>query len=94
MKLSRSLDNRIVVLLDQAENKTESGIHLPDTYGDKFSKGEVVCVGRGIVSNGVIVPLDIKVGERVALGKTSGVRFEDGEDEYAVLPDFEVIGVL
>ncbi|MGI8683594.1 MAG: co-chaperone GroES [Acidimicrobiales bacterium] len=77
------LDDRIVVRPVEAEEKTASGLVIPDTAKEKPQQGEVLAVGPGARSQntGEIIPIDIKVGDRVVYSKYGGTEITiDGED--------------
>jgi chaperonin GroES len=77
------LDDRIVVRPNEAEERTASGLVIPDTAKEKPQQGEVLAVGPGrrAESTGELVPLDIKVGDTVLYSKYGGTEVTvDGED--------------
>ncbi|HMK96616.1 MAG TPA: co-chaperone GroES [Acidimicrobiales bacterium] len=82
MKL-QPLDDRIVVRPNEAEERTASGLVIPDTAKEKPQQGEVLAVGPGrrAESSGELIPLDIKVGDTVLYSKYGGTEVTvDGED--------------
>ncbi len=82
MKL-KPLDDRIVVRANEAEEKTASGLVIPDTAKEKPQQGEVLAVGPGRRSEqtGEVIPLDVKVGDTVVYSKYGGTEITvDGED--------------
>jgi chaperonin GroES len=77
------LDDRIVVRPSEAEEKTASGLVIPDTAKEKPQQGEVLAVGPGrrAENTGELIPLDIKVGDKVVYSKYGGTEITiDGED--------------
>jgi chaperonin GroES len=77
------LDDRIVVRPNESEEKTASGLVIPDTAKEKPQQGEVLAVGPGrrAESTGEIIPLDVKVGDTVVYSKYGGTESAvDGED--------------
>src|SRR6516164_4873041 len=78
----RPLHDRVVVKRLDSEEKTKGGIIIPDTAKEKPQQGEVVAVGPGgRDENGKLIPIDLKVGDRVLFGKWSGTEVKlDGED--------------
>ena len=77
------LDDRIVVRPNEAEERTASGLVIPDTAKEKPQQGEVLAVGPGrrADSTGELIPLDIKVGDTVLYSKYGGTEVTvDGED--------------
>jgi chaperonin GroES len=91
----RPLHDRVVVKRIEEEAKTAGGIIIPDTAKEKPQQGEVVSVGPGARDEaGKIIPLDVKVGERVLFGKWSGSEVKiDGED-LLIMKESDILGVL
>lgn len=91
----RPLHDRVLVKRIESEEKTKSGIIIPDTVKEKPQEGEVVAIGSGMrQENGTIIPLDVKVGDRVLFGKWSGTEIKvDGED-FLVMKESDIMGVL
>ena len=83
----RPLHDRVVVKRIDAEDKTASGIIIPDTAKEKPSQGEITAVGPGGRDEaGKLIPIDLKVGDRVLFGKWSGTEVKiDGEDLLIML---------
>src|SRR5437899_11097851 len=91
----RPLHDRVVVKRLDAENKSAGGIVIPDTAGEKPDQGEVVAVGKGkILEDGKVRPLDVKVGERILVGKYSGQAVKGEGTEYLVMREDDIIGVV
>jgi chaperonin GroES len=95
MKGFRPLHDRVLVRRIEAEEKTPGGIIIPDTAKEKPAEGEVLAVGAGARDeSGRIVPLDVKVGDRVLLGKWAGTDvIIDGEDRL-ILKESDILGVI
>jgi chaperonin GroES len=91
----RPLHDRVVVKRIEEEAKTAGGIIIPDTAKEKPQQGEVVAVGPGARDEaGKIIPLDVKVGERVLFGKWSGSEVKiDGQD-LLIMKESDILGVL
>lgn len=91
----RPLHDRVVVRRIEAEAKTKGGIIIPDTAKEKPQEGEIVAVGTGVRDeNGKIIPLDVKVGDRILFGKWSGTEVKlDGED-LLIMKEADVMGVI
>jgi chaperonin GroES len=94
MKL-KPLGDRVVVTPSKAEEKTKSGLIIPDTAQEKPQEGKVVAVGPGNLDDqGKRVPVDVKVGDVVVYGKYSGQDFKFGDDEYKVLRADEIYAIV
>src|SRR5947209_19076637 len=90
----RPLHDRVVVKRIDAEEKTSGGIIIPDTAKEKPSQGEIVAVGPGGRDEaGKLIPIDLKVGERVLVGKWSGTEVKiDGQD-LLLVTDRAIMGL-
>ena len=91
----RPLHDRIVVKRIDAEQKTASGIIIPDSAQEKPSQGEVIAVGPGgRDESGKLIPLDVKVGEVVLFGKWSGTEVKIEGDDLIIMKESDILGVL
>ena len=91
----RPLHDRVVVRRVEAEEKTAGGIIIPDTAKEKPMEGEVIAVGPGARDEaGKLIPIDIKVGDRVLFGKWSGTEVKiDGRD-LLIMKESDIMGVI
>jgi chaperonin GroES len=91
----RPLHDRVVVKRLDAEEKSAGGIIIPDNAKEKPSQGEITAVGPGgRDENGKLIPIDLKVGERVLFGKWSGTEVVlDGQD-LLIMKESDIMGVL
>jgi chaperonin GroES len=91
----RPLHDRVVVTRIDAEDKTPGGIIIPDTVKEKPSEGEVISVGPGgRDETGKIIPIDLKVGDRVLFGKWSGTEVKVEGVEYLIMKESDIMGVI
>jgi chaperonin GroES len=91
----RPLYDRIVVKRIEEQETVRGGIIIPDSAKEKPQEGEVVAVGNGKrLEDGKVVPLDVKVGDRILFGKYSGSDIKLDGDEYMIMREDEVLGVL
>jgi chaperonin GroES len=91
----RPLHDRVVVKRVDAEAKTKGGIIIPDTAKEKPQEGEVIAVGPGARDEtGKLVPLDLKVGDRILFGKWSGTEIKLDGDELLIMKESDVMGVI
>ena len=89
------LGDRLVVEVLEAKEKTKGGIVLPDTAKEKPQEGKVVAVGKGRTSeDGKIVPLQVKVGDKILYGKYSGTEINLEEKEYLIVKEEDVLAVV
>lgn len=94
MKITPIKDN-IVVKRTEEEEKKVGSIIIPDTAKEKPMTAEVIAVGSGrTLKDGKKLPLDVKVGDKVLVGKYSGSEIKLDETEYLILREDEVLGVI
>ena len=91
----RPLGDRIVVKPTPNEEKTKSGIVLPDTAKEKPQEGEVVAVGSGkLLETGQRVPIDLKTGDKILFSKYAGNDVKIDDVEYLIMRESDVLGVI
>ena len=91
----RPLGDRVVLKPVDREERTKSGIVLPETAKEKPQEGIVEAVGTGrLLDNGTTVPLELKKGDRVLYAKYAGNEFKIDEVEYLIVSEKDVLGVL
>jgi chaperonin GroES len=91
----RPLHDRVVVKRIEAEEKTASGIIIPDNAKEKPSQGEVIAVGPGARDEaGRVIPIDLKVGDRVLFGKWSGTEVKIDGAELLIMKESDIMGVV
>ena len=91
----RPLHDRVIVKREEEERKTPGGIVIPDSAGEKPSKGRVLAVGNGkILEDGKVRPLDVKVGDRVLFGKYSGTEVKVDGEELLVMKEDDIMAVI
>ncbi|MDD5668853.1 MAG: co-chaperone GroES [Candidatus Omnitrophica bacterium] len=89
------LGDRIVVKPLAAESKTKGGIFLPDTAKEKPQEGEIIAVGKGrTLENGTLVPLQVKVGDKVLYGKYSGNEITIDDGELLIIKEEDILAIL
>ncbi|RZA20343.1 MAG: co-chaperone GroES [Proteobacteria bacterium] len=91
----RPLQDRILVKRVEAEQKTASGIIIPDAAKEKPVEGRVVAVGNGrTLDNGTVQKPDVKSGDTVLFGKYSGTEVKVEGEEFLILREDDILGVL
>jgi chaperonin GroES len=91
----RPLRDRVVIERIEAEAKTAGGIIIPDTAQEKPQQGKVSAVGPGgRDESGKLVPIDVKVGDRILFGKWSGTEVKIDGVEYVIMKESDIMGVL
>lgn len=91
----RPLYDRIVVKRLEEQEQKVGGLYIPDTAKEKPQEGEVVAVGKGKrLDDGKLIPLDVAVGDRILFGKYSGSDIKMDGNEYLIMREDEVLGVI
>jgi chaperonin GroES len=91
----RPLHDRVVIKRIEAESRTAAGIIIPDTAKEKPQEGEIVAVGPGGRDDlGKLIPIDVKVGDRILFGKWSGTEVKIDNVEYLIMKESDIMGVL
>ena len=91
----KPLNDRVLVRRMEAEEKMKGGIIIPDTAKEKPLEGKVVSVGAGrLDDNGKRVPMEVKVGDRVLVGKYSGTEVKIDDIEHIILREDEILGIV
>jgi chaperonin GroES len=89
------LHDRVLVRRLEAEETTKGGIIIPDTAKEKPQEAEVIAVGKGRVSeDGKVVPLDVKKGDKVLIGKFSGTEVTIDGQEHVILREEEILAKI
>ena len=89
------LHDRVLIKRIEEQETVKGGIIIPDTAKEKSQEGEVVAVGTGkTLENGSIVPLEVKKGDRILFGKYSGTEIKLQDQDYLILREDEIVGVL
>jgi len=91
----RPLQDRVLVKPLEAEEKTAGGIIIPDTAKEKPQEGKIIATGPGKkTEDGVLVPLEVKKGDRVLYGKWSGTEVQIDGDDMMIMNESDIMGVV
>ena len=91
----KPLHDRVLIESLESEEKTAGGIIIPDTAKEKPQEGKVIAVGPGAkTEEGKIIPMDVKVGDRVLFGKWSGTEVKVDGKEYSIMKESDIMGVV
>lgn len=90
----KPLADRVIVKQLEAENKTASGIIIPDTAKEKPQEGKVVAVGSGKIINGKKMPLDVKKNDLVLFSKYGGDEVKIEGVEYKILKEEDILAII
>ena len=89
------LGDRVLVEPMAAEDKTESGIVIPDTAKEKQQKGRIVSVGKGRINeDGKLIPLEVKAEDTVLFGRYSGTEVKIQGTDYLILKEEDILGII
>ena len=95
MKIRPLYDRIVVKRIESEAEKTHGGLYIPDTAKEKPQEAEVVAVGKGKrLEDGKVVPLDVQAGDRILFGKYSGSEIKLDGQEYLIMREDEVLGIL
>lgn len=90
----KPLADRVIIKALPMEEKTKSGIIMPDTAKEKPQEGEVVAVGPGKMEKGARLALDVKVGDRVIYSKYAGTEVKYDGEEYLILKEADILAIV
>ncbi|MGB4543480.1 MAG: co-chaperone GroES [Smithellaceae bacterium] len=91
----RPLQDRIIVKRLEEEEKTKGGIIIPDTAKEKPIEGKIIAVGKGKkTEDGKVIPLDVKVGDKVLFSKYGGTDIKIDGEEYLIMREDDILGVV
>ena len=89
------LGERVVIKPMEQEQQTKGGIYLPDTAKEKPQEGEVVAVGPGrVAEDGKRIPMELSNGDKVIYSKFAGTEYKDGEEEYLILRESDILAKI
>lgn len=91
----RPLGANVVVKVDEAVEKTKSGIYIPDTASkEKPMQGTVIAVGNGALVDGKRIPIDVKAGDSIVFAKYSGTQVKYEGEELLILAERDILAVV
>jgi len=91
----RPLGDRVLVKPLEVEEKKKGGIIIPDTAKEKPQEGKVIAVGRGkITEEGKVLPLDVKVGDKILFGKYSGNEIKIDDEDYLIVKEEDILAIV
>ncbi len=90
----RPLHDRVLVKRLNEEEKTKGGIIIPDSAKEKPQVGKVVAVGKGRIDDGQVIPLDVKIGDKILFTKYSGNEVKFDGEEHLIMKEEDILGIL
>ena len=89
------LQDRVILKRIAEEEKSKGGIIIPDTAKEKPQEGKVIAVGKGKLNDdGKVIPLDVKVNDRVLFGKYSGTEIVIDGEEHLIMREEDILGII
>lgn len=88
------LGDRVVVRPEPAEEKTASGLYIPDAAKEKPQRGKVVSVGPGRVENGTKIDMTVKPDDVVLYGKYAGTEINVGDEDLLIMRETDILGIV
>ncbi len=90
----KPLSDRVVVKAEAAEEKTSSGLYIPDTAKEKPQRGSIVAVGPGRVENGAKIDMTVEKGDTVLYGKYAGTEITIDGEELLIMRESDILGIV
>lgn len=90
----KPLNDRVVVKAEAAEEKTSSGLYIPDSAKEKPQRGTIVAVGQGRVENGTKIDMTVKEGDTVLYGKYAGTEITIDGEELLIMRESDILGII
>ncbi len=88
------LADRIIVKPLEPKEVKKGGIIIPDTAKEKPQEGEVIAVGKGKMEDGKLIPLEVKVGDKILYGKYAGTEIKINDEEYLIMREEDVLAII
>lgn len=93
--INRVIKDNVLVKRDDPATKTAGGLLIPETTKDRPQQGTTIAVGKGVYNEaGVLIPLDVNVGDKVLFAKGAGQEIKVGDDTLLVLKESDIIAVI
>lgn len=89
----RPLSDRVLIKRLDTQEKTASGLYIPDAAREKGQQGKVIAVGPGRIHDGKNIPLAVQVNDTILFGKYSGTQIDAGDD-YLIIREDEILGII
>src|SRR4029077_13776318 len=91
----KPLGDRVLVKAVEKKDEIRSGIIIPETAKEKPQEGEIIAVGKGkVTEDGKVLPMDVKAGDRILYGKYSGTEIKIEGQEYLIMHQEDILGIL
>jgi len=88
------LGDRVIVKALEVKEVMKSGIIIPETVKEKPQEGEIIAAGKGKMEDGKLIAMELKVGDKVLYGKYSGTEIKINDEEYLIMREEDVLGII
>ncbi|MEW5951250.1 MAG: co-chaperone GroES [Elusimicrobia bacterium] len=88
------LGDRVIVKPLEPKEVKKGGIIIPETAKEKPQEGEIVAAGKGRTEDGKLIPMEVKVGDKVLYGKYSGTEIKINDEEYLIMKEEDILGIV
>ncbi len=88
------LGDRVVVKPLEPKEVKKGGIIIPETAKEKPQEGEIIAAGKGRTEDGKLVPMEVKVGDKILYGKYSGTEIKINDEEYLIMKEEDILGII
>jgi len=90
----KPLGDRVLIEALEEDIQKQGSLYIPDTAKEKPQEGKVKAVGKGRYEDGKLIPLDVKIGDRVLYGKYSGTEIKHDGKEYLIVRESDILAVI
>ena len=90
----KPLGDRVIIEVSEDDIEKQGSLYIPDTAKEKPQEGKVVSVGKGRYEDGKIVPIEVKVGNKVLYGKYSGTEIKHDGKEYLIVRESDILAII
>lgn len=90
----KPLGDRVIVKPLEPKEVKKGGIIIPETAKEKPMEGEIIAAGKGRMEEGKLVPMEVKVGDKVLYGKYSGTEVKINDEEYLIMKEEDILGII
>jgi chaperonin GroES len=88
------LGDRVIIKSLEPKEVKKSGIIIPETAKERPQEGEIIAAGKGRTEKGKLIPIEMKVGDKVLYGKYSGTEIKINDEDYLILKEEDVLGII
>jgi chaperonin GroES len=88
------LGDRVIIKPLEPKEVKKGGIIIPETAKEKPQEGEIVAAGKGRTEDGKLIPMEVKVGDKVLYGKYSGTEIKINDEDYLIMKEEDILGII